>query len=189
MRRTGAGSRTAHPAKAPAARRRRARRGGGRRLPRRWVRRRGPSRGNAGAGLDPAAAGEAERIRRRREPRADSRAGRDPPALLERDRLEERDRPEDLLDRDRAQMPQPEDLAGELALAAREDDAVSLDRAVERLPGVPLWELRRSHRLRRVALVGEQLEPQRLEAGPRRRRAGLVGGADTTPARHSAATP
>src|SRR6185369_1578745 len=125
------GSRRARRATAPAARRRRARRGAGRRLPRRWVRRRGPSRRDAGAGLDPAAAGDAERVGCGRERRANRGAGGDPPALLEADGLEDRDRAEDLLDRDRAKVPQPEDLAGELALAARQDDAVGLDRAVE----------------------------------------------------------
>src|SRR4029450_4681804 len=79
---------------------------------------------------------------------------------------------------DRAEVAEPEDLATELALAAREDDVVGLDRAVERLPVVALGELRRGHGLGGIPLVGEQLEPERLEAGPRRSGAGLVAGED-----------
>src|SRR6185312_4345897 len=75
-------------------------------------------------------------------------------------------------------MPQPEDLAGQLALATGEDDAVRLDRAVERLPVVAVRQLRRGDRLRGEARVGEQLEAERLEAGPRRRGARLVAGED-----------
>ena len=44
------------------------------------------------------------------------------------------ERAEDLLERDRAEVAEAEDLAGQLALAAGEDDAAALDLAVERLP-------------------------------------------------------
>ena len=75
-------------------------------------------------------------------------------------------------------MAKPEDLAGELALATGEDDAVGLDRAVECLPVVTVGELRGRDRSRREALVGEELEAERLEAGPRGSRACLVAGED-----------
>ena len=52
----------------------------------------------------------------------------------ERDDLERADRAEDLFERHRAEVAEPEDLAGQLALAAGEDDAAPLDLAVERLP-------------------------------------------------------
>ena len=76
----------------------------------------------------------------------------------DRDELERAHRAEDLLERDRAEMAQPEDLAGQLALAAGQDEAAALELAVERLPVEVVGDERRGDRLRRVARVGEQLE-------------------------------
>ena len=49
--------------------------------------------------------------------------------LAERRDLERAHRPEDLLDRDRAEVAEPEDLAGQLALAAGQDEAAPLELA------------------------------------------------------------
>ena len=96
----------------------------------------------------------------------------------ERHDLERAERAEDLLDRDRAEVAQPEDLAGELALSAGEDHAAPLDLGVEGLPVEPVGDVGGRDRARGVAGIGEQLEPERLESGPRRRGTGLVPGED-----------
>ena len=75
-------------------------------------------------------------------------------------------------------MAEPEDLPGELALAAGQDQAASLELRVERLPVEVVRDERRGHRLRGVALVGEELEAERGEPGARCGGADLVAGED-----------
>ena len=67
---------------------------------------------------------------------------------------------------------------GELALAAGEDQAASLELRVERLPVEAVRDQRRGHRLRGVARIGEELEAQRGEPGARCGGADLVAGED-----------
>ncbi len=75
----------------------------------------------------PAGRDDPERLERGALGGGDRGARRDRPAVRERDDLERAERPEDLLERDRAEVAEPEDLAGQLALAAGEDDAAPLD--------------------------------------------------------------
>ena len=75
------------------------------------------------------------------------------------------ERAEDLLERDGAQVADAEDLAGELALTARQHDAAPLDLGVEGLPVEAIGHGRGRDRPRVVALVGEQLEAERRQAG------------------------
>ncbi len=75
-------------------------------------------------------------------PGPDRAPGRD------RRELERAHRAEDLLDRDRAEVAEPEDLAGQLALAAGQDEAAPLELAVERLPVEVVGHDGRGDRLR-----------------------------------------
>ena len=100
-------------------------------LARRPVRRRGSSRAGSGAarrgepvGLDGGGLGGGDR-RTRAGPVGPDASETNSSVLM---------RAEDLLERDRPEVAEPEDLAGQLALAAGEDDAAPLDLAVERLP-------------------------------------------------------
>ena len=77
------------------------------------------------------------------------------------------DRAEDLLERHRAEVAEPEDLAGQLALAAGQDEAAALDLAVERLPVEAVGDLRGGDRPRRVA-AGRRRARSRAPRGPAR---------------------
>src|SRR6185503_268849 len=96
----------------------------------------------------------------------------------ERDEFERAERAEDLLDGDRAQVAEAEDLPRQLALPAGEDDAAALDLAVERLPVEVLGHPRGRDGLRGDGRVREELEAEGGESGPRGRGAGLVAGED-----------
>ena len=109
---------------------------------------------------------------------ATPRADLDRATVLERGFLDDADRVEDLAEGHRAEVADPEDVPGDLALAAGQDDAARLDRPVERLPVEPLGDPGGRDRPRGEALIGEQLEAERLETGPRGGRAGLVAGED-----------
>ena len=85
---------------------------------------------------------------------------------------------EDLLERHRAEVAEPEDLAGQLALPAGQHEAAPLELAVERLPVEAVGHGRRGHGPRGVARVGEQLEAERGQASPGRRGARLVARED-----------
>ena len=112
------------------------RRGGGRRPPRAIGSATRTLTPDAGPGVRAGGDADADRARaprpgRRADGGARRRSGRPcSSATISSDA----DRAEDLLDRDRAEVAEPEDLAGQLALAAGEDDAAALDLAVERLP-------------------------------------------------------
>ncbi len=109
---------------------------------------------------------------------ATAEPGRTVRPTAERRELEAAHRPQDLLDRDRSEMAEPEDLAGQLALAAGQDQAAPLELAVERLPVEVVGNEGGRDRLRGVGRVGEELEAERLETGARCRRARLVAGED-----------
>ena len=84
----------------------------------------------------PAAAGrrQAERLERGDLGRGDRGARADRPAEPDRRELEDAHRAQDLLDRHRPEVAEPEDLAGQLALTAGEDQPAPLELGVERLP-------------------------------------------------------
>ncbi len=88
------------------------------------------------------------------------------------------DRAEDLLERDRAEVAEPEDLAGQLALPAGEHDTAPLDLGVERLPVEVVGHDGGGDRARRDARIGEQLEAERGQAGAGRRGTRRVPGED-----------
>src|SRR3954469_25168229 len=108
----------------------------------------------------------------------DGGARLDRAAELDRHPFEQRDRPVDLLDRLLPEMAEPEDAPLDLALAARQDESAILERAVERLPVEAVGYAGGGHRPRVVALVREQLEAERGEAGARRSRACLMARED-----------
>src|SRR6185369_11580231 len=85
---------------------------------------------------------------------------------------------EDVLDGHRAEMAEAEDLPGQLALPAGEDDAVPLDLPVVRLPVATLAEPGRRDGLGGEGGVREQLEPEGRQAGPGGGGAGRMSGED-----------
>src|SRR5205823_12878191 len=86
--------------------------------------------------------------------------------------------PDELLDRDGAEVAQPEDLARQLALAAGEDEPAPLQLGVEWLPVEPLANADGRHGARREARVCEELEAQRAETRTRCRGARFMTGED-----------
>jgi hypothetical protein len=88
-------------------------------------------------------------------------------------------------------VAQPEDLAGQLALATGQHEAPALELAVERLPVEVVRDDRGSDGLGGMSRIGEQLEAEGLQPCPRRRGARLVAGEDgiRRPRRSSVAGP
>src|SRR4029079_3681132 len=83
---------------------------------------------------------------------------------------------ESLFERHRPEMAEPEDVAGQLALSAGQDDAASLDLAIERLPVEVVRDSRCGDGLRRMARIGEQLEAESGQPGAGGCGARLVAG-------------
>src|SRR5262245_18564477 len=88
----------------------------------------------SGAGARRCRGHDAVRLQRRDLRCGDRRARTDVAPEGERDELERTDRADDLLEGHRAEVAEPKDLAGQLALATGEDDAALLELAVEGLP-------------------------------------------------------
>ena len=75
-----------------------------------------------------------------------------------------------------SEVPQPEDLARQLALTTGQHDASPLDLGVERLPVQVIGDMGGRDRQRGDRCVGEQVEPEGAQTGARGGRARLVSG-------------
>src|SRR5207249_3114948 len=92
----------------------------------------------------------------------DAGAGRHRPAELEQPLLDHAEASQDLVERDRAQVADPEDLAGQPALAPGNDELAALELGVERLPVEVVREVHAGHGLGCVSRLREQVEAQRV---------------------------